>query len=83
MTSEELKKKLMDAGITDERVLANVIFNLPTPEQIDEEMLNAYLQTGGASELTDAAIRSDFFNSKGQPGKTLIDALEGLEVKEK
>lgn len=56
MTEAELREKLIAAGFVPGKILELVIFNLPDPTNIDPEMLDIFLRTGGKAELENAAV---------------------------
>lgn len=81
MDEKTLDRKLLEAGMTNDRLRAITVMHLFSPD-ISESALDLYLATGGLVELEANAIRTNATMSSDQPLAKLIEAVDALQKKE-
>ena len=80
MDEKTLDRKLLEAGMTNDRLRAITVIHLFSPD-IEESALDLYLATGGLVELEANAIRTDATMSSDRPLAKLIEVADALENK--
>lgn len=75
MDEKDLDRKLLGAGMTDDRLRAIAVLHLFTPG-LSERLLDQYLTSGGLEELEAMAVRTNALISSDQPLAKLIEVAE-------